>query len=534
MAVPVVASSATNSVNNGTSVVITKPSGTVDDDLLVAVFTKELTTAFGNAPTGWTILRNGAKNGTGRSWVAYKLASSEGTNYTWDWTGNEDGGGRIYRVTGVDTTTPVDQSSSWNEGTSNNPVASTLTTDDADNLVFAIHTADGVGLSGLTADTGWNLEHSESYGSGGDRSSQLTETKEVDSAASGNTAPDGGGGTYDWGCLQLAAQPTAAGPQTITGSLLTRSPTFPTGAVNATNTISGDNRYLDLPGTNGHFASTPDHASLDITGDVDLRAYVALDWDSVSAYEPIVWKVASGQRSYWLTLAANNSLEMSWSIDGSAQIIEGSTVDPGATLADGDFQWVRATLDVDNDASGYDVKFYLGGFDRNNPVWVQLGATVVGGATTSIFSGTAALLVGADGFSSNWLKGLVGIAQVYDGIDGTLVADFDAADFTVGDTDTDTAVGSAGKTWTIDGTSSFIKDAVLVRSPTFPTGTVTPGNVTLTGVLLSRSPTFPIGDLPFDVVVDGVLLSRSPTFPTGSVVLAGADTGMLAHFATMM
>ncbi len=51
---------------------------------------------------------------------------------------------------------------------------------------------------------------------------------------------------------------------------------------------------------------------------------------------------------------------------------------------------------------------------------------------------------------------------------------------------------------------------LLARSPTFPTGTVTPGPVTISGLLLARSPTFPIGAV--TLIVVGQVHPDAPLF----------------------
>ncbi len=226
--------------------------------------------------------------------------------------------------------------------------------------------------------------------------------------------------------------------------------------------VRGEVPYLDLPGTATHYASTPDHASLDITGDIDLRVRVALDDWTPAATEGLLAKAtaAGNNRAYKFVVDTAGLLVLQWSTDGSLPLVtEVSTVATG--IADGAAKHVRATLDVDNDASGYDVNFYT---SDNGAVWTQLGTTVVGGATTSIAATTAILEVGTGG-NVGGLQNASGTfyeAQVLDGIDGTLVADFDAADFNAGDTDTDTAVDATGKTWTINGADSIIGPIVRV------------------------------------------------------------------------
>lgn len=93
---------------------VTKPTGTADNDLM---FTDIKRSAGSEAdpttvPTGWTLLvkRTGDVNNT--YWVYWKLAASEGANYTWTWAGTTRTGITVvtYRD-GFNTANPIDVSS---------------------------------------------------------------------------------------------------------------------------------------------------------------------------------------------------------------------------------------------------------------------------------------------------------------------------------------------------------------------------------------------------------------------------------------
>jgi len=181
--------------------------------------------------------------------------------------------------------------------------------------------------------------------------------------------------------------------------------------------------YLYLPGASGNYASTPDAAALDITGDIDLRVKVALDDWTPGALSTLVGKYgASGQRSYLLYVNTTGTLGFQSTADGSTTIISVSTVAP--TVTDGATLWVRATLDVDNGASGNTVTFYTSTDGTN---WTQLGDPVVNAGTTSIFNSTALLGVGAYGTSGTTspARGKFFRAQVLNGIGGTVAFDAD-------------------------------------------------------------------------------------------------------------
>jgi hypothetical protein len=180
--------------------------------------------------------------------------------------------------------------------------------------------------------------------------------------------------------------------------------------------------YIRLDGTSGSYASTPDVAALDITGDIDVRADVACDdWTPASA-SIIVGKfhTTGNQRSWRFDVASTGRLQFIWSVDGSSTTNTlQSTVGP--TVSDGGRICVRVAFDVNNGASGRTATFYTA-TSMNGP-WTQLGDPATSATATSIFSSTANLEVGSrnDG-TANLLTANVYAVQVRNGIGGTVVA----------------------------------------------------------------------------------------------------------------
>lgn len=88
--------------------VIVKPTGTVDNDIMFAFLKRIVTTDPTGVPPGWALL---GKNSVGDTthWLYWKLASSEGADYTWTWAGSARTGGTItaYRD-GFNTASPID------------------------------------------------------------------------------------------------------------------------------------------------------------------------------------------------------------------------------------------------------------------------------------------------------------------------------------------------------------------------------------------------------------------------------------------
>ena len=179
--------------------------------------------------------------------------------------------------------------------------------------------------------------------------------------------------------------------------------------------------YLYLPGVAGNYASTPDAAALDITGDLDLRVKVALDdWTAINQLLN-KWVSGSNQRSYRFYVQADGKFVFSNSTDGLAGTVTNYTSSVAPTVTDGSTLWARVTIDVDNGAAGRDVKFFTSTDGTN---WTQLGTTVTTAGVTSIFSGSGVLEVGSqDAGSNNPARGKFFRAQVLNGIDGTVAFD---------------------------------------------------------------------------------------------------------------
>jgi hypothetical protein len=227
-------------------------------------------------------------------------------------------------------------------------------------------------------------------------------------------------------------------------------------------TWTGEN-YLYQPGVTLNWASTPDAAPLDITGDIDLRVDVALDSWSSSQY--LLGKAATGQRSYNLLIVSGGFLRLEISNDGTTVINITSTVAVG--LSAGQRRWVRGTLDVDNGASGRTATFFT---STDGVTWTTLD-TVTSAGTTSLFAGTAGLVIGGNAFGGFEAAGKFYRAQVRNGINGTVVFD---ADFTTGITTgaqtTFTESSSNAATVTINRSTSGRKSVAVVR-PTWLFGT---------------------------------------------------------------
>lgn len=186
--------------------------------------------------------------------------------------------------------------------------------------------------------------------------------------------------------------------------------------------LDGD-AYALLDGSAGSYIKTADSDELDIVGDIDISVKVAIDnYDAVGTKALVDKLGLSGNRSFNFFVDENKKLNLWWSANGTDLILETSTV--AATVDNGEAIWFRATLDVDNEAGGYDLDFYT---SVDGSTWIQLGATVTGAATTAINANTQDLAFGTRLTATDLWAGKYYEAVIKDGIgsSGKIVASMD-------------------------------------------------------------------------------------------------------------
>lgn len=95
--------SATSSAD-ATPITITKPTGTTENDFLLAHIHWRAAVTVNSVPTGWTLLGTVTPGGDDRGSVYYKKAgASEPANYAWGWSsGAAAAAGGIIRISGQD------------------------------------------------------------------------------------------------------------------------------------------------------------------------------------------------------------------------------------------------------------------------------------------------------------------------------------------------------------------------------------------------------------------------------------------------
>lgn len=178
----------------------------------------------------------------------------------------------------------------------------------------------------------------------------------------------------------------------------------------------GGANALVLNGVTGNYGASADASPLDITGDITIVSKASLPDYSPATQMTYVSKWTNGGGagtcSYMLRITTGGLLRLSWSPTGAEAGVVSQNSTTAVPFADRDVGYVAATLDVDNGASGYDVKFWT---STDGVTWTQLGTTVVGGATTSIANSTINLRVGIYS-ASEPLTGDVFRTTIYSGI----------------------------------------------------------------------------------------------------------------------
>ncbi|MFG2070997.1 hypothetical protein ACGFKZ_29470 [Micromonospora tulbaghiae] len=207
--------------------------------------------------------------------------------------------------------------------------------------------------------------------------------------------------------------------------------------------------------------STPDHPTLRITGDIDVRFYGRGRWTAGPGELAMDlggrYNANGNQRSWQVYCNRRGVLGVLWSPDGTLaarrELFADAPVSPApdGTLA------VRVTLDVDNGAGGVTARFYqaptLAG------PWVQLGTDRVAAGASSIHAGTAPLQLGeTPSITERTFTGDLIAAELRDGIDGTLVAAPDLT--TVPDLTVRTFVDAVGRTWSAAPTVALVDRSI--------------------------------------------------------------------------
>jgi hypothetical protein len=205
--------------------------------------------------------------------------------------------------------------------------------------------------------------------------------------------------------------------------------------------------WAQMGGATGDKLSTPDAAVLAVT-DLDLRIDVALeDWTAQCELAGR-YTVTGDNRSWALAIAGTGQAQFLWSPDGTlaSRIAQFSTIPIAAY--NGQRLALRVTLDVNNGAGGYELRFYTGR-TVDDTEWHLLGDPITGASTTAVFDGTAGIELGdIASLTDPGLNGKLYAFQLRSGIAGTKVVDMAVSAGTAGGT---SFTGATGETWTVAG-----------------------------------------------------------------------------------
>lgn len=208
--------------------------------------------------------------------------------------------------------------------------------------------------------------------------------------------------------------------------------------------------YVSVTGVDGNLISTPSSSAFNVT-DLDLRLDLALESWAAGQNLAARYVVAGDQRSWFIQATDAGQLFFAWSPDGTlaARILQASTVP--LVAYNGQRIAIRITLDVNNGAGGYTLRFYTGRtVDDEEHEWTQLGDTITGGATTSVFSASAPIELGdSTGITEDSMNGKLFAFKLLSGIGtaGLIAASMVTSDASAGVS----SFSSGGVTWTASG-----------------------------------------------------------------------------------
>ncbi|MER8042706.1 hypothetical protein [Streptomyces sp. NPDC094032] len=208
--------------------------------------------------------------------------------------------------------------------------------------------------------------------------------------------------------------------------------------------VKGAESYLALDASRAGAASTPDHASLGITGDLDVRVEAQADWYSVDLNQTLAGQWGADGNRAWMARVYQGAITLFWTTGGTVatQLFAQFPLPALPRRAA-----LRLTLDVNNGAGGYTAAAH---WARSLADPWTLISTATGTGVTSIYNSTAALEIGPTQAGTTPLRaplvGRVSRAEVRNGLGGTIVA---APDFRALPEGTTSLVDSTGKTWTV-------------------------------------------------------------------------------------
>ena len=126
-------------------------------------------------------------------------------------------------------------------------------------------------------------------------------------------------------------------------------------------------------------AQTESINALNIVGDIDIRVQLS----DVTAPSSGTRRIISSNDKWALYLRSDDKLQFEWEFSGTRTAVSTEAIDWGNT--DRSPFWIRIAFDVNNDASGHDIMFYLADTLYEED-WTQLGETITNAGTSGIDS----------------------------------------------------------------------------------------------------------------------------------------------------
>lgn len=216
---------------------------------------------------------------------------------------------------------------------------------------------------------------------------------------------------------------------------------------------SEDDNYLQLDGRTGTFASAPDTAALDITGDIDVRAEISPDWyGSNSQFVLGKWDRASLQQSWLFHIGGIGEVYFRFSASGDEYATGRAFWSLLPTLPE------RAAIRAVLTNSGQRCTFYWS--ESLDGPWTEIEELNNPDGPAAIYSGSAPLTIGGTDLRNGIARGRYPLNgrgyrfEVRNGVNGTVVA---SPDFRAATPGASTLMDSSGLTWTLNG-SAEIRD----------------------------------------------------------------------------
>lgn len=205
----------TQSSTNVTSLSLTKPTGTVAGDVMIAVVGVDaVDTTTTMASTGWTRILHSNNGSSVTVDSFYKVATaSEGASYSFSWTGSSRAAGGITTYLGVDNSTPLDVTGTNNTGSGSSVTANAVTTVSANAQVVGVFAIDATATQTYTAPTGMTkrIDVGSATGTPTNVSVSLADVIQTSAGTTGNKSATASG-TGTWAAhlfaLKAATAPT--------------------------------------------------------------------------------------------------------------------------------------------------------------------------------------------------------------------------------------------------------------------------------------------------------------------------------------